>query len=155
MTQRAEVKTGMANTENIDPSTQIGIVDESMCTESGKMSGQEIEFLDSDGNGWGVCTLKSDGRPLQWDGVGTDWRTYPSGGGGTYIPNSRSVNDSQYEDDGNDFEPPVDWDDYWDSVYEDIYDSPNDCYGDCFDMDNDGRTWNDVDADQDGLYETP
>ena len=29
------------------------------------------------------------------------------------------------------------------------------CDGDCYDMDNDGRTWNDVDADGDGLYETP
>lgn len=29
------------------------------------------------------------------------------------------------------------------------------CVGDCTDMDNDGRTWDDVDADGDGLYETP
>ena len=29
------------------------------------------------------------------------------------------------------------------------------CEGDCNDMDNDGRTWNDVDSDGDGIYETP
>jgi hypothetical protein len=28
------------------------------------------------------------------------------------------------------------------------------CIGDCNDMDNDGRTWNDVDRDGDGLYES-
>ena len=29
------------------------------------------------------------------------------------------------------------------------------CVADCTDMDNDGRTWDDVDADGDGVYETP
>lgn len=29
------------------------------------------------------------------------------------------------------------------------------CAGDCNDMDHDGRTYNDVDADGDGLYESP
>jgi uncharacterized protein YjbI with pentapeptide repeats len=34
--------------------------------------------------------------------------------------------------------------------------SPDDyCRNDCNDMDNDGRTWDDYDADGDGLYETP
>ena len=40
--------------------------------------------------------------------------------------------------------------------YQDDYGGFDDyCDGDCYDMDNDGRTWNDVDADGDGLYETP
>ena len=29
------------------------------------------------------------------------------------------------------------------------------CYGDCNDMDNDGRTWDDYEADGDGRYESP
>lgn len=42
--------------------------------------------------------------------------------------------------------------------YDDYYDDHADrggCVGDCYDMDNDGRTSNDVDADRDGRYETP
>ena len=40
--------------------------------------------------------------------------------------------------------------------YQDDYGGFDDyCEGDCYDMDNDGRTWNDVDADGDGLYESP
>lgn len=45
-----------------------------------------------------------------------------------------------------------------DSGYDDTYiddDGVDSCVGDCNDMDNDGRTWDDVDADHDGLYETP
>ena len=41
-------------------------------------------------------------------------------------------------------------DDYW----PDPDDGSNYCDGDCNDMDNDGRTWDDVDRDGDGLYET-
>jgi hypothetical protein len=42
-----------------------------------------------------------------------------------------------------------------DATEEDIQDYHDDgpCYGDCTDMDNDGRTWDDVDADGDGRYE--
>ena len=42
-----------------------------------------------------------------------------------------------------------------DVTEEDIQASLDDgpCYGDCTDMDNDGRTWDDVDADGDGRYE--
>jgi hypothetical protein len=39
-------------------------------------------------------------------------------------------------------------DDYWPD------EGPNYCDGDCNDMDNDGRTWGDVDADRDGCYES-
>lgn len=39
-------------------------------------------------------------------------------------------------------------DDYWPD------EGPNWCDGDCNDMDNDGRTWDDVDADRDGCYES-
>ena len=52
--------------------------------------------------------------------------------------------DSCYEQDtSNDF------------TEEDIQASLDDgpCYGDCTDMDNDGRTWDDVDADGDGRFE--
>ena len=40
--------------------------------------------------------------------------------------------------------------------YEDVddYGTVDSCEGDCSDMDNDGRTWNDVDADGDGRYES-
>jgi hypothetical protein len=48
-----------------------------------------------------------------------------------------------------------------DSNYE-YYDEPDwgdydtgSCVGDCTDMDGDGRTWNDIDADGDGFYESP
>lgn len=37
---------------------------------------------------------------------------------------------------------------YWDEPYVDS------CIGDCYDMDNDGRTWNDIDRDGDGRYES-
>ena len=48
-----------------------------------------------------------------------------------------------------------DWDGDWDG-YIGEYDGSEDdrCIGDCNDMDGDGRTWNDVDADGDGLYES-
>ena len=48
-----------------------------------------------------------------------------------------------------------------DSNYE-YYDEPDwgdydagSCVGDCTDMDGDGRTWDDIDADGDGFYESP
>lgn len=61
-------------------------------------------------------------------------------------------------DDGGSYDGSVDQgfeDGYYEDggYYEDDgYDS---CVGDCTDMDGDGRTWDDVDADNDGLYETP
>jgi uncharacterized protein YjbI with pentapeptide repeats len=68
---------------------------------------------------------------------GSEWRIpTPSV---TVIPRTQSPryeggDDKLYiEDDGEDYEP---------------------CYGDCNDMDNDGRTWDDYDADGDGRYET-
>ena len=46
--------------------------------------------------------------------------------------------------------------DYYDDDDPYLYNDNNEqCVGDCMDMDNDGRTSNDVDIDNDGLYETP
>jgi hypothetical protein len=46
-------------------------------------------------------------------------------------------------------------DTFGDVTEEDIQESLDDgpCIGDCTDMDNDGRTWDDVDADGDGRFE--
>ncbi len=52
--------------------------------------------------------------------------------------------DSCYEQDTSNDVTEEDMQDYYD-------DGP--CIGDCNDMDNDGRTWDDYDADGDGLYE--
>ena len=73
----------------------------------------------------------------------------PSFNSHTPLPNNYYQDD--YGDDyGDDYEN--DFGDY----YEDDYGGFDDyCEGDCYDMDNDGRTWNDVDADGDGLYESP
>ena len=57
-----------------------------------------------------------------------------------------------YQDDYGDYQD--DYGDYQDD-YGDYGGFDDYCEGDCYDMDNDGRTWNDVDADGDGLYETP
>jgi hypothetical protein len=69
---------------------------------------------------------------------------------GTWAPTvyNKPVPNYNYQDDYGDYG------DYGD--YQDDYGGFDDyCDGDCYDMDNDGRTWNDVDADGDGLYETP
>jgi hypothetical protein len=45
---------------------------------------------------------------------------------------------------------------YWPDDSSNLDDYPaGDCVGDCNDMDGDGRTWDDVDADGDGNYESP
>jgi hypothetical protein len=52
--------------------------------------------------------------------------------------------------------PNYNYQDNYQDDYQDDYGGFDEyCDGDCYDMDNDGRTWNDVDADGDGLYETP
>ncbi len=70
------------------------------------------------------------------------------------VPNYNYQDD--YQDDYGDYQD--DYGDYQDDYQDDYgdYGGFDDyCEGDCYDMDNDGRTWNDVDADGDGLYETP
>jgi hypothetical protein len=56
-----------------------------------------------------------------------------------------------YDDDYGDV-----YDDDYGDVYDDDYgDDYESCVGDCNDMDNDGRTWDDIDGDGDGRYESP
>ena len=47
-----------------------------------------------------------------------------------------------------------DGDDYEDNYENDYGDNYESCVGDCNDMDNDGRTWDDIDGDGDGRYES-
>lgn len=74
--------------------------------------------------------------------------------------NQPKITDNGYVEDDDpaeddDYYDPAD--DYYDPA-EDYYSEPEDyyepCYGDCYDMDSDGRTWDDYDADGDGLYES-
>jgi hypothetical protein len=65
----------------------------------------------------------------------------------TYV-NEYDPAEDYVEDYDEDYDPA---DDYYYSEPEDYYEP---CYGDCYDMDFDGRTWDDYDADGDGLYES-
>lgn len=67
-----------------------------------------------------------------------------------YVPNSQP--DSNSYDSENDY--PEEYDDNSSSNNDDYSDFEEPCIGDCTDMDHDGRTSNDIDADGDGRYES-
>jgi hypothetical protein len=96
---------------------------------------------------------------LMWLGIDTcerDYSTpsYPKPGKTSNVPLNTPLDDC----DGSDSCYPGynEQDTYGDVTEEDIQDYYDDgpCYGDCYDMDNDGYTWDDYDADGDGLYES-
>lgn len=99
-------------------------------------------FNDLDGDGQGNCFYRTEYLRLTKQGD-KEWKQYLL----DQTKNKRDLDD--YDDGSEGYDDPIQDDD-------DIYgDYESQCVGDCNDMDNDGRTWNDVDADNDGIYESP
>ena len=105
-------------------------------SRQGQCAGRE-RFIDFDRDGWGECKWFTYSEPREI-GKATDVGSNDHGED-SYDPPEWEP--SENFDSGND--------------YAEDFDSDPPCIGDCNDMDGDGRTWNDIDGDGDGLYESP
>ena len=99
-------------------------------------------FDDLDGDGRGNCFYRIKYLRLTKQGD-KEWKQY------LLDQAKKKLGLDDYDGGSEGYDDPIQDDD---DSYGD-YDSQ--CVGDCNDMDNDGRTWNDVDADNDGIYESP
>jgi len=97
-------------------------------------------------------------RPFDsWRGLGPGLPTDATDDKPEYDPDAPAYRPGGVGNSDSDYQREEFDDDDLEYVYngtEDDWYRNNDCSGDCYDMDNDGLTWDDVDSDGDGFYES-